>query len=103
MQKVKVTGAIYRIGTGTVIGMSPKQAMRRRHVIEPLPEKDMFRAKAPLQFKSGEEIVVSVEGLSREQQSALGIERLVQTADGVTETKVEPLPVVRKTAGARRK
>lgn len=64
MRKIKVLNGVFAVSAGAVVGLSAAQAAPRLHNIEPVKNgdavvPDTFRAKAPLQFKTGEELAVS--------------------------------------------
>lgn len=58
MHKVKVVpGAMFHVGQGSLVGLTPEQAKPRRHKLEDAGD-GVYRVKGDVQFKGGEEIAV---------------------------------------------
>ncbi|RWC47961.1 MAG: hypothetical protein EOS55_13935 [Mesorhizobium sp.] len=79
MRMYKVEGGVAHIGTDMLLELSPQQVAAREHLLEEV--EGGYRAKAPIQFKSGE--VIGIDCPPEHLPRPLAV-NLVSEGDDVT-------------------
>ncbi len=74
IQKYTVNGAKLSLGIGARVGLDRAQYKDRAHNLRPTETDGVYEALQPIEFKRGEEIRLSLDGLSRADLTALGLE-----------------------------
>lgn len=64
MHKIRVTGGVMRIGSGTLLDLSADQALARAQALEKTAD-GKFKAMRPLEFKAGEVIGVAINDIGK--------------------------------------
>jgi len=91
LQKFTVKGDKLALGIGAIVGLDRAQYKDRAHNLKPTPTPGVYETLKPVEFKKGEVIEVSPEGLSRSDQTALGIKDTARAPAKAVTKKAKPV------------